>query len=254
MSDQAKRHQGTICNRKFNKSKTDVEIVDEFGVSIMYDAVLNDLVDLEKELQKIGSYFIKQHEMIVDAEVKEPSVAIDRGEVTQDLLEMEHEYQYSKLRLIENYMECYEHTTDLVEQQRLVQIITDLMAKRPKLNFDSTYFKDSYRAEIESLELRNKLVREVIDHQIATEKDIITNTNDHLDKKLKLANDHMMHKWKYQEKKDNVEQIIEIEKEESDDGVDLIEKERLEKEKMAKKARLDKIAQRHITEYTNNYD
>ena len=45
-------------------------------------------------------------------------------------------------------MEAYEHITDPLEQQRLMQIITDLMARRPRLNLQATYFIDSYTAEI----------------------------------------------------------------------------------------------------------
>jgi hypothetical protein len=45
-------------------------------------------------------------------------------------------------------MECYEHIVDPLEQQRLMQIITDISALRPRLNLTASYFKDSYEAEI----------------------------------------------------------------------------------------------------------
>jgi hypothetical protein len=50
-------------------------------------------------------------------------------------------------------MECLEHITDLLEQQRMIQIIVDLMASRPRLNLSATHFKDSYKAEVELLTL-----------------------------------------------------------------------------------------------------
>jgi hypothetical protein len=45
-------------------------------------------------------------------------------------------------------MECYEHITDPLEQQRLMQVITDVMARRPRLNLQANYFIDAYDAEI----------------------------------------------------------------------------------------------------------
>lgn len=59
-------------------------------------------------------------------------------------------------------MECYEHTCDTLEQQRLIQIIIDLMAKRPRMNFAANHFKDSYRAEIHALEAQTSIMREFI--------------------------------------------------------------------------------------------
>jgi len=44
-------------------------------------------------------------------------------------------------------MECYEHITDPLEQQKLMQIITNIMSRRPRLNLTANYFKDSYKAE-----------------------------------------------------------------------------------------------------------
>lgn len=49
-------------------------------------------------------------------------------------------------------MECYEHVSDPLEQQRLMQVITDLMARRPRLNMQANYFLDSYDAEFRCLE------------------------------------------------------------------------------------------------------
>jgi hypothetical protein len=45
-------------------------------------------------------------------------------------------------------MECYEHVTDPLEQQKLMQVITDIMARRPRLNLNANYFLDAYEAEI----------------------------------------------------------------------------------------------------------
>jgi hypothetical protein len=44
-------------------------------------------------------------------------------------------------------METYEHLADPLEQQRLIQVVVDLMAQRPRLNLDASYFQDSYDTE-----------------------------------------------------------------------------------------------------------
>lgn len=67
------------------------------------------------------------------------------------MLEVEDEYQQCKLELSFAYMECYEHTVDNLEQQQLIQIVVDLMARRPRINFKGRSFIDSYKKEIELL-------------------------------------------------------------------------------------------------------
>ena len=63
----------------------------------------------------------------------------------------EADFQYEKVKLVQVYMECYEHVTDPVEQQKLMQIVTDIMARRPRLNLNANYFVDAYDAEIKCL-------------------------------------------------------------------------------------------------------
>ena len=41
---------------------------DEFGVRVVYDAALDDLDMMEEHLMRIGSYFIRQHEYLLDSE------------------------------------------------------------------------------------------------------------------------------------------------------------------------------------------
>jgi len=42
--------------------------------------------------------------------------------------------------------------TDPLEQQKLMQVITNLMARRPRLNLNAAYFMDAYDAEIKCLQ------------------------------------------------------------------------------------------------------
>ena len=54
----------------------------------------------------------------------------------------------AKFNLVQVFMECYEHVSDILEQQKIIQIIIDEMAKRPRINLKATHFKDSYITEI----------------------------------------------------------------------------------------------------------
>lgn len=46
------------------ESKKFVTVYNEFGQPIIYSEALTDMVALEEELIKIGSYFINQHEYL----------------------------------------------------------------------------------------------------------------------------------------------------------------------------------------------
>ena len=78
--------------------------------------------------------------------------SVDRLGILREALYWEELYQKAKLQLALQYMECYDHTCDSLEQQRLIQIVVDLLAKRPRMNLAANHFKDSYRAEIDALE------------------------------------------------------------------------------------------------------
>lgn len=109
-SEQSKRLRGRICKRDFNADFTDVKIIDEEDVSIMYDTALHDIVSLEEELIKIGTFYIRKQEYLIDIEVRNPAFSIDRGAVCAQILEQEHAFQFAKIGLIEEFMEVYEHT------------------------------------------------------------------------------------------------------------------------------------------------
>ena len=131
----------------------------------MYDTSLHDLVYIEEELIKIRIFYIQKQEYLIDIEVKEFVFSIDRGAVWLELLENEHKFQFAKIRLVEEFMEVYEHTCDIVEQQRIMQIIVDIIAKRPRLNIDSTHFIDSYKSEIKCIDTMRELISEIVRDQ-----------------------------------------------------------------------------------------
>ena len=143
-----------------------VLVADDFGVNIMYDATFADLRVLEKEMLKIMSYYINKLEPLQDLDFRNALPAVDRFKLMQRILECEDKYQKAKLNLCFSYLECYEHTCDTLEQQRIIQLIVDLAGKRPRLNLAANTFSDSYATEIKVLETQRKLVQEFIQMQM----------------------------------------------------------------------------------------
>ena len=65
----------------------------------MYYEALNDLVEIEDELVKIGSYYINQHEILIknneimDQETSaRPTSLIDRAQIALELMEKEYNF------------------------------------------------------------------------------------------------------------------------------------------------------------------
>jgi hypothetical protein len=86
-------------------------------MNIIYDCALDDMINLDKELIKIGSYFIKKNENSFDfKQFKFPLV--DRFQIAEDVIVLEFEYQYEKARIIMLLIEVFEHICDPLEQKR----------------------------------------------------------------------------------------------------------------------------------------
>ena len=107
----------------------EIYVTNEYGMRIVYYEALNDLTELEEELTKIGSYFINKYEFVIqNNEIMDsplfdqgrPTSLIDRPQMALDLLEKEYQYQFSKIKLIEQHMEVYEHTYDPLESMRIL--------------------------------------------------------------------------------------------------------------------------------------
>lgn len=91
-----------------DEDKQRVRVLNEFAQPIVYSEAITDLVALEEELIKIGSYFINQHEYLqanTDIEAAaataggkgsepnaRPSSMIDRPEMALDLLKCELDF------------------------------------------------------------------------------------------------------------------------------------------------------------------
>ena len=80
-----KRVHGMQDKWEVDEDSQDVTVEDEFGVKVIYKESLNDMLEIEEELIKVGSYFKQQTEILVNSDIKDPACAVDRGEVTLNL-------------------------------------------------------------------------------------------------------------------------------------------------------------------------
>ena len=147
----------------------EIYVTNEFGMRVIYYEALSDMSALEEELIKIGSYFINKYEFVIkNNEVLEPALndgarptsLIDRPQIAMDLLEREYNYQFSKVALIEQYMEIYEHSYDPLESMRILQTIADIIVARPRLNMEASMYCESYQAETEVMNEKKELLGE----------------------------------------------------------------------------------------------
>ena len=104
-----------------NNSEEELEeflIKDHMGENILYDSAITDLKELEREMIKLGSYFIDKYErmareepskdqgFLLDLQVLyhsnsdyiEACLLIDRATVLHDLYVLEAQYQHSKVK------------------------------------------------------------------------------------------------------------------------------------------------------------
>ena len=80
-----------------------------------------------------------------------------------------------------------------------MQVITDIMARRPRLNLQASYFKDAYAAESDCLEKQLELVKLLIDYQVSIEKTENKRLQDSLSLSYTLTNQYEQNRWKYQD-------------------------------------------------------
>jgi hypothetical protein len=113
---------------------------------------------------------IGKHEHLVNTECEKAYPHVDRITLLEDLLDKELDFQFEKVQIVQAYMETYEHISDPLEQQRLMQVVVDLMALRPRLNLSATYFMDSYDVEKLTMSKHTSLMKTMILNQMRYEK------------------------------------------------------------------------------------
>lgn len=161
----------------------------------MYDASLEDMVRFEEQLLQVATFYIRKTEHDFDFDKFEFAL-VDRIEVLSDLLELELEYQFLKAQLLLAYLDAFEHTCDPLTQQRLMQIIVDIMAWKPKLDYQrSWYFRECYKAEARYLQSLLVLLRDVIAFQMQHERSENRKVLEYLNASYKAADAYTNMSW-----------------------------------------------------------
>ena len=127
-------------DRVFFTNDQVAHVVDDFRVNVFYDIALQDMVLLEEELLRVGSHYITQHEVFAAMQGRPARATIDRAALVETLLLSEADYYLEKVKLIQTLLDVYENVCDPLEQMRVIQRVTDVMATRPLLDLEASYF------------------------------------------------------------------------------------------------------------------
>lgn len=95
-------------------------VQDDFGVAIMYDCTFADMRILEQELLRTMSYYINKIEPMMETDLRNIFPAVDRFNLVKEIIICEDQYQRAKLDLCFQYIECFEHVCDILEQHRII--------------------------------------------------------------------------------------------------------------------------------------
>ncbi|XP_051725343.1 uncharacterized protein si:ch73-242m19.1 isoform X1 [Ctenopharyngodon idella] len=145
---------------------------DQRGLYIIYDVALVDLHKLEQHLLLTASHFIQRSR---ESHASDGSggelhslarMDVDRLAVLLDIWTCEAEFLEHKIQLLNCYLEAYQHVTDPEEQFRLAQVITDVMHRRPQIDFTDGYFVQAYRDTIVCLHSHQQFIKLVLNNQI----------------------------------------------------------------------------------------
>ncbi|XP_077981616.1 uncharacterized protein LOC144436648 [Glandiceps talaboti] len=174
-----------------------VHVQDQRGYYVIYDAALKDLEDLEKDLLLIATHFIekdkenrcvdgvagmrradsaRKRQSLPAGDVDMPMYGhqqVDRFAILLDLWTNEAAYLENKRQLLDCYVEAYHNVFDMQEKRQLTQVITNIIYKRPRFDFDAAYFVKTYRAESVCLRLHCSLVKSMLDKQIDDQREYI---------------------------------------------------------------------------------
>eukprot|EP00762_Andalucia_godoyi_P002578 ANDGO_03363.mRNA.1 hypothetical protein AMSG_04194 len=100
-----------------------------------------------------------------------PFSDVDRSSVLEDLFESEAWFQAAKKKVVDCLFEIYDHCTDPHERQKLNTMIMNTIYRRPRYDLELEYFSSAYASEIVLFELQASLLRSLITHQVAEERD-----------------------------------------------------------------------------------
>lgn len=204
----AKRLMGRVDKIDIHTGQDVYLVTDDYGTNVMFDTSFADMRAVEQEMLKIVSFYINRVEPLQDKDQRNILPSVDRLGIVKEVILWEEKYQRAKLELALCYLECFEHTCDPLDQQRTIQILVDLMGRRPRMNFAANHFRDSYRAEIEGLELQTKIMRDIIKMQMENEFSANNDVREMLEKTYQLIYEQIDNNWQYYQKEDVNDEVI----------------------------------------------
>ncbi|KAL5257448.1 hypothetical protein ACHWQZ_G012403 [Mnemiopsis leidyi] len=172
---------------------------DSSGFFVMYQSALDTLRELEEELLLVCTHYIskdrdnrlsdedsqnplprrnsafttskllKQPPLVVDL-VAYSHVQIDRTAVLLDIWSQEIAFQKNKKKLIDCYMEIYNHVWSLEEKRKLAQVMVSIMYRRPRYDVEAPYFIRTYINECQILAQWTTLTQEMANMTFDTER------------------------------------------------------------------------------------
>lgn len=71
------------------------------------------------------------------------------------------------------------------------------MARRPRINLEGNHFRDSYKAELDALEMQTKLIREFINMQMDLEFKANNEIREYLEKSYEIIYQQIDNEWQY---------------------------------------------------------
>lgn len=74
-----------LDHANFNLEKQEILVKDDFDIYLMYDCAMTDMVELEKQLLWVGTYYIKKNETNYDFSTASFPM-VERFEILEDLL------------------------------------------------------------------------------------------------------------------------------------------------------------------------
>ncbi|XP_076468617.1 uncharacterized protein LOC143299362 isoform X2 [Babylonia areolata] len=167
-----------------------VHVQDQRGYYVMYTSSVADFQAIEKDLLLMATHFIEKdrdyrstgrfrgsdssRRSRTDAgDFDIPSYAhqdVDRFGILLDIWTNETAFQERKRELLDCYYEAYQHVTDRDEKRALAETITQVMHRRPRMDFDAPYFIRAYRTECTILQQEAALVKSILDKQIEEQR------------------------------------------------------------------------------------
>uniref|UniRef100_H3BDV7 DUF4549 domain-containing protein n=1 Tax=Latimeria chalumnae TaxID=7897 RepID=H3BDV7_LATCH len=159
---------------------------DQRGVYIIYDLAIKDLQELENQLLLVASQYIEKHRTSF---FSPQDLSRSRGNHVNASNELNgtHAELFSirifltnlvsclknMEQLLDSYFEAYQHVLDPEERFALAQVVTDIMHRRPRFDFNHGYFLDLYKDECICLRLHLQLIRGILNAQIDEQREYI---------------------------------------------------------------------------------